>query len=537
MRGFQPAAMRGKATPFANGGPVRGPGSGTSDEVPDTVAQGTYIMPTDSTQAIGEQNLAAMGEAPRGFAPAKSAPQGSGVPVQLSNGEYKLPPEQVHAIGVQALDQMKDATHTPVAARGFSHAGLKRKAPRVFDGEPPQFFADGGVVRGLPVRRRFTDGGVADDEQKRPRSFGDAAAATVGPGVTQIASAQTARGFTPATATVPPQVPAPASAVPSPSNIFPGNRLPSASGVTSAEPTAPAPAGMTDAQRAATLAQIPADTTPATPSSFAGAGQQVAPGVYRNGNSYGDSAAVASIAQPRGLPSASVPTPTASAMSQPREMMPGVFRSGNSYADSAAGAIGGLQTRGLPSARNVAAADAMAARSQQESLVRGFQPGQQGTPTFEAPVVRHSGNDWQARQDLKNLETSASSIMNRPGWSAECLPEFLPNPPRNAPWPVQAAAPHAWHVPESAHWSTECQSARPAPAHWPRWPQPGQRQTVRPHHCPPRAPCPRLHPRQRRLLPAYQDWRPPAGRRLAARQAEPVVPPVRQRQPCHPHPP
>jgi hypothetical protein len=30
--------------------------------------------------------------------------------------------------------------------------------------------------------------------------------------------------------------------------------------------------------------------------------------------------------------------------------------------------------------------------------------------------VAHSGNDWAARQRLKNLETSASSIMNTQRW-------------------------------------------------------------------------------------------------------------------------
>lgn len=108
-------------------GPVRGPGTGISDEVPDEVPEGTYIMPADSTQAIGEQELAGLG-----------AEQ---IPVNLSNGEFKLSPEQVHAVGVQALDQMRDATHTPAAQQG---AGLGMK--------PELFFADGGVV---------------DDEEKR----------------------------------------------------------------------------------------------------------------------------------------------------------------------------------------------------------------------------------------------------------------------------------------------------------------------------------------------------------------------------------
>ena len=59
------------------------------------------------------------------------------VPVNLSNGEFELPPEQVHAVGVQALDQMKNATHTPVAEQA-GRMGV--------DGNPEMFFADGGAV-------------------------------------------------------------------------------------------------------------------------------------------------------------------------------------------------------------------------------------------------------------------------------------------------------------------------------------------------------------------------------------------------------
>lgn len=41
MRGFQPAVTRSEAKPFANGGPVRGPGTGTSDDVSDEVPSAT----------------------------------------------------------------------------------------------------------------------------------------------------------------------------------------------------------------------------------------------------------------------------------------------------------------------------------------------------------------------------------------------------------------------------------------------------------------------------------------------------------------
>lgn len=122
------AAQIEAAIGYADGGKVTGPGTGTSDDIEAVVPEGSYIMPADSTEQIGEQNLAGMG---------------SPVPVNLSNGEYQLPPEQVHAVGVQALNQMKDATHTPSAgeaARGFSPAG------RGEEGKPELFFAGGGPV-------------------------------------------------------------------------------------------------------------------------------------------------------------------------------------------------------------------------------------------------------------------------------------------------------------------------------------------------------------------------------------------------------
>ncbi|MDG9927403.1 MULTISPECIES: hypothetical protein [unclassified Pseudomonas] len=114
---------------LANGGRVRGPGTGTSDDIPAQIPAGSYIMPADSTEQIGEGALAAMGQGP--------------VDVNLSNGEFGLPPEQVHAVGVQALDAMKNATHTPTGqpALGFKPGGGQQQA-----GEPELFFADGGVV-------------------------------------------------------------------------------------------------------------------------------------------------------------------------------------------------------------------------------------------------------------------------------------------------------------------------------------------------------------------------------------------------------
>ena len=126
------------------GGQIKGPGTGTSDSIKAEVPAGSYIMPADSTAALGFGAHSAGKQAP--------AAQ-PGVPVNVSNGEYLLPPEQVHAVGVQALEQAKAATHTPVAQ--------------------PQ--AQGGELF-------FANGGPPEDPLKKKQTSFDATNTQVGPG-------------------------------------------------------------------------------------------------------------------------------------------------------------------------------------------------------------------------------------------------------------------------------------------------------------------------------------------------------------------
>lgn len=402
MRGFNPGRSPDKkpqasgARGFANGGPVRGPGTGTSDDVPDSVPPGTFIAPADTVEAVGEGNLAAMGGGARGFSP---APKGE-VPVQLSNGEYKLPPEQVHAIGAEVLNGIKDATHTPVPEfRGFN----PQQAPYE---EPRQFFANGGLVE--------------EEERRRPNSFGDAATAANGPGVTQPPAAAPAAL---------PAAPAPGT----PGNTWPGSqpaRNPSASPET--------PVGQAIGEGARSIAN---SILPDTRAVLGQAGQDIAqnmregqygaavgntvrgalaavPAVANDtigqlpaaarGFSAGAGNALRSVAQPivagtlleplagaapppasasstaapaaAGLtaaaPVAPPPAPgargfstegagqwAASPQAQPSQIEPGIYRSGNSYSDTADGAARGFNPNGgQVSAQNMAAADALEAR-------------------------------------------------------------------------------------------------------------------------------------------------------------------------------
>lgn len=145
---------------LANGGRVRGPGTGTSDDIEAQVPAGSYIMPADSTEQIGEGALAGLGQGP--------------VDVNLSNGEYGLPPEQVHAVGVQALDAMKNATHMPT---GQPSLGFKPGGGQQQTGEPELFFADGGVVKDDLKKRlqQQTAALAANRQTQRATGFGPTA--------------------------------------------------------------------------------------------------------------------------------------------------------------------------------------------------------------------------------------------------------------------------------------------------------------------------------------------------------------------------
>jgi len=394
---------------YADGGMVRGPGTGTSDDVPDDVREGTYIMPADSTQALGPDQLAAMGA--RGFSPG-GKPLGKKVPVNLSNGEFKMPPEQVHAIGVQALDQAKNATHTPV--RGF--------APVARPEEPRQFFVNGGLV---------------EDERKKQMQNQTAM-------YVQGAKAAAAdRPPAPVTATQAPQTSAAVAEKPSqvsPSALYMQDRTQElkdqvghgnyAQAAGTAARTAVQGLGMYGielADKAITPmvsaargfghgligsgANAATPTSDVTPSVAPGAPPAIpAPSPADQRLDAGTQAA------PATAPTADL---TAAAQGAPdaKQVMSGVYRSGSSYSDSAQGAVDGAAPRGLPTAQNLAAAEALAQRSQQESMARvsAQQPAGFAPAGMAAPTVRHSGNDWQSRNDLRNAMVSAKSIMNDGG--------------------------------------------------------------------------------------------------------------------------
>jgi len=443
----QMEAMGFKQKPqmLARGGIVRGPGTGTSDSIPDEAEPGTYIMPADSTAAIGPSALEKMGT----------------VPVRLSDGEFKIPPEQVMALGAAVLKLYKDATHTPVNGEdgGKTDAEVEddddKEGARGFNpadrmAEMPQMFADGGMV-----------------DPNRPRSFGDAAAAARDPGVTQIGA-----GYQPANGTmsvVPAQprpalgvTTAPAQPPSTPVNVANPAWQRMAAAPSPAAP-APAPMGWQARQDQRSLevtassimdsperraAQQRLGTMPAAgfqPRRYADGGMveddlqkrlmqnpSSAPAGW-NGGGANTGGATGSWEAPQAAP-APAPTQPAGALTRAASMstpapavqamgtLPNnaVTRTGNSYTGAAniSGDItvnGQAPGGGAISAQNMAAADSLAGRQAQESQARVLGQMPSAAQGVQVPTIRTSANDWQTRKDLENAATSAASITNNGG--------------------------------------------------------------------------------------------------------------------------
>ena len=335
---------------------------------------------------------------PRGFVSGKGTGTSDSIKARLSNGEYVLPADTVKAVGVEALDALRAATHAPVkheqakAARGFFVGG--------------------------------TPGGL--DEEKLKNSFGDAAAVARDSSVAQVGGLANNGG---ADASRFATVPAPIGTQPNrtPEPATPGAPL---SVPQPAAQTAPAkvPLGQMHSIGARSGAQMVADGARSGAQSFFDSFQK-AP----------DAPAVApSAAAPAGLPGyktdvqrgggnvpaidTAAPTATApsapAAATTPREVVPGVFNHGRGqYSDQSTGMGMPAGFTGQPSAANNAILQRMSDQSQAESMARvsAQQPAGFTPAGMAAPTVRHSGNDWQSRNDLRNAMVSATSIMNDGG--------------------------------------------------------------------------------------------------------------------------
>lgn len=358
------------------------------------------------------------------------------IPGMFKPGEFVLPPDTVHAMGgKQALQGVVDATHTPVAAYGLNapraSGPLSKAAPQL--GLKPEVF--------------FANGGAPEDQLRQP-GLGLAPSASPSPSNTFPGSRLPGNsGFSSA----PPSAPA-ASPTPAPAGMTDGQRADALAQIPTGGPKAPAADGSQDSWANTEVGRNVGNAVASLPG-LGGVGRVASTGgaISRGLNAastavnnagraanavpaigaglYGGAspAAAASVAATplstfRGpanpaLASPSAPTTsTGSAAEAPsNQVMEGVYSHGRGQYSDQASAMGfPAGFTGKPNARNLAAADNLAASNAAPAAAGG--PSEEGGFGLRAPVVAHSGNDWAARQRLKNLETSASSIMNTQRW-------------------------------------------------------------------------------------------------------------------------
>lgn len=407
-------------------GRIRGPGTGTSDSIPARMPVGSFVVPADSTEELAD--------------------------VQVSNGEAAIAPEAVQRIGAAALLAMRDSTHKPVpiprrrsARQRLAGGGEVEEQKQNSFGDAAAAARDSGVTQlqappppasppasnppaasplpaasegaapppSMAATAPTTSAG--DAPGGRANSFGDAAAARSDSSVSQI----------------------PTSGYPTAPD---GNRVDSteagrnAHNIMMALPGAAGAVGA-GAQAVASMRGIASAALGGTglanaAGEAAAAPAQPAPGAGAAGAALpaGDSAAGAgrgAAADPRSLapPGWTPPNAEQQVAAGVGGVAPGpnpenkqvmgtlsnnIVRQGNSYSSgdggpiTAGATINGQEGRGAISVVPGAPGGGGPSSRTENFLPEGHQP----------QVYRQApGTDWQSRQELKNAETGASSIV------------------------------------------------------------------------------------------------------------------------------
>lgn len=269
--------------------------------------------------------------------------------------------------------------------------------------------------------------------QPKPNSFGDAAAAAGNTGVTQIGAAPLPKAGPSQIPTGGLKAPAEDGTRDSPLNTDFGRNvtntlaaLPGASGIPGASAAAGglvARAFGASAPAVSAAARVGQAVAPYAPiaggaaalHSAAGASSPTIPATAPKPAPPGGTTS-SSAAAPAALPSPSASPAWPGTTEQP-SLTSNVTRSGSSYSGSNIGGditINGAapRTGGLVSAANLRVADNLAS---QQTPAPAAPMGLVQAAGLQSPVVRHSGNDWQMRNDLRNAQVSASSITNNGG--------------------------------------------------------------------------------------------------------------------------
>ncbi|WP_341679651.1 hypothetical protein [Comamonas thiooxydans] len=368
------------------------------------------------------------------------------IPGMFKPGEFVLPPDTVHAMGgKQALQGVVDATHTPVQASfglNFPKASASQtQAAPQLGLKPEVFFANGGAPEDQLPGLGLKPGAAPSPSNTFPgnRLPGNSGFSSAPPSAPAASPTPAAAGMTDgqradALAQIPtggPKAPAADGSQDSWSNTEVGRNvgnavasLPGLGGVGRVASTGGAISrGLNAASTAVNNAGRAANAVPAIGAGlYGGASPAAAASVVATPAATFSAGAGRGSSKPAlASPSASTPQAGSEADAPSNQVMDGVYSHGRGqYSDQAGGMGFPAGFTGKPNARNLAAADNLAASNAAPAAAGGTT--EEGGFGLRAPSVAHSGNDWAARQRLKNLETSASSIMNTQRWVGRGAP-------------------------------------------------------------------------------------------------------------------
>ena len=459
---------------LADGGHVRGPGSGTSDSIPARLSDGEFVLPADTVRKVGVKSLRDLVSAthnPSGQ-PAHPARFADGGPVDTEKRRQSNSFGDAAAVAqdrsVTLVGSGAGASESPAAPA----AGLQGVADRVAqiptDG-PKAPAADGsqnswanteagrnltnaaaalpGVAGAVPAIAK-TGGAISSGINAASRLLNVGAATAGTAALPMPASAEPAGqrplpgGVTPSTAgagrgSINPPMADPAKPLPSSPDTQPAS-APSQLGygpigdrmtLTNEQAATMNPAGRITVARGANGTMEFSGGNVSGQVSYNDASGKALPGGGLNGKGFSAfdvAPAGANVAPgPNGsyaFDSGGTQQQTAGGQRSPVGMTveqaqrEGLVGERVGYDPRFDQRVNGAA--GQPSPQNMQAADNLATSQTGSARARlmaagGEQPRPAGVT---APTVLHSGNSWQARNDLRNLEVSASSIMNRPGW-------------------------------------------------------------------------------------------------------------------------
>ncbi|WP_284214473.1 hypothetical protein [Comamonas jiangduensis] len=105
-----------------------------------------------------------------------------------------------------------------------------------------------------------------------------------------------------------------------------------------------------------------------------------------------------------------------------RQVAPGIYRTGNSYAGTGEAAVSlNSEPKGMLSAQNMAAAEQLSANQQMDSISRVATsdnvPQSPPQGLIGRVTATHSGNDWTAREMLRRQKMDANSLIHQSHWA------------------------------------------------------------------------------------------------------------------------